>query len=121
MNKILRNANIWDLHIHTTLGTPTKKNYGNDSTEKFVNTIVDIFNKSKNKMGMISFTDHNRINADAYEIFMKKSDIAIIPGIEVDVYLSEEDEYSNQLCTVVLSFLPHAAGKQQLVLEMAQM
>ena len=78
MNKILRNANIWDLHIHTTLGTPTKKNYGNDSTEKFVNTIVDIFNKSKNKMGMISFTDHNRINADAYEIFMKKSDIAIL-------------------------------------------
>ena len=97
MNKILRNANIWDLHIHTTLGTPTKKNYGNDSTEKFVNTIVDIFNKSKNKMGMISFTDHNRINADAYEIFMKKSDIAIIPGIEVDVYLSEEDEYSKHI------------------------
>ena len=81
MDKILRNTNIWDLHIHTPLGTPTKKNYGNASTEEFIDTIIDIYNKSNNKIGMISFTDHNKINADAYELFKIKSDIAIIPGI----------------------------------------
>ena len=66
MDKILRNTNIWDLHIHTPLGTPTKKNYGNASTEEFVDAIIDIYNKSNNKIGMISFTDHNKINADCY-------------------------------------------------------
>lgn len=64
MDKILRNTNIWDLHIHTPLGTPTKKNYENASTEEFIDTIIDIYNKSNNKIGMISFTDHNKINAD---------------------------------------------------------
>ena len=53
MDKILRNTNIWDLHIHTPLGTPTKKNYGNASTEEFIDTIIDIYNKSNNKIGMI--------------------------------------------------------------------
>ena len=97
MEQILRNVNIWDLHIHTPVGTPTKKNYENNSTEKFIDTIIDIYNKSINKIGMISFTDHNKINADAYELFMKKSDIAIIPGIEVDIYLSEKDQNSKHI------------------------
>lgn len=97
MDKILRNTNIWDLHIHTPLGTPTKKNYENASTEEFIDTIIDIYNKSNNKIGMISFTDHNKINADAYELFKIKSDIAIIPGIEVDVYLSEKDKDSKHI------------------------
>ena len=43
---------------------------------------------------MISFTDHNRINAEAYQVFQQKSNIAIIPGIEVDVYLTENDKNS---------------------------
>ena len=97
MDKILRNTNIWDLHIHTPLGTPTKKNYGNASTEEFVDAIIDIYNKSNNKTGMISFTDHNKINADVYEMFMEKSNIAIIPGIEADVYLSEKDKDSKHI------------------------
>ena len=97
MDKILRNTNIWDLHIHTPLGTPTKKNYGNASTEEFVDAIIDIYNKSNNKIGMISFTDHNKINADVYEMFMEKSNIAIIPGIEADVYLSEKDNDSKHI------------------------
>lgn len=50
MDKILRNTNIWDLHIHTPLGTPTKKNYGNASTEEFIDTIIDIYNKSNNRV-----------------------------------------------------------------------
>ena len=52
MEQILRNVNIWDLHIHTPVGTPTKKNYENDSTKKFIDTIIDIYNKSINKISV---------------------------------------------------------------------
>lgn len=89
MNKILRKANIWDLHIHTPLGTKTRKNYGGVSAETFVDEIIKIYSKSENEIGMISFTDHNKINVEAYDLFRQKSDIAIIPGIEVDVFLNE--------------------------------
>lgn len=90
MDKILREPNIWDLHIHTPLGTPTKKNYGGVSAEEFVDEIIRIYKNANKKIGMISFTDHNKINADAYRVFKQKCDIAIIPGIEVDVYLTEK-------------------------------
>lgn len=89
MDKILRTPNIWDLHIHTPLGTPTKKNYGGVSAEKFVDEIIKIYEHANNKIGMISFTDHNKINAEVYHLFQQKCDIAIIPGVEVDVYLTE--------------------------------
>ena len=46
---------------------------------------------------MISFTDHNKINAEAYQVFRQKSNIAIIPGIEVDVYLTENDKSSKHI------------------------
>lgn len=97
MEKILHSANIWDLHIHTPLGTPTKKNYNDISTEEFIDELIDIYDKADNKIGMISFTDHNKINTEAYELFRKKSIIAIIPGVEVDVYLSEKDNNSKHI------------------------
>lgn len=97
MDKILREPNIWDLHIHTPIGTPTKKNYGGVSTEEFVNDVLSIYNEASNKIGMISFTDHNKINAEAYKLFKQKSDIAIIPGIEVDVYLTEKSKNSKHI------------------------
>ena len=40
MEQILRNVNIWDLHIHTPVGTPTKKNYENDSTENLLTLLL---------------------------------------------------------------------------------
>ena len=92
MSRILRKTNIWDLHIHTPLGTPTKKNYGGVSAEEFVDSIIKLFDDSSNKIGMISFTDHNKINSEAYKLFRKKSDIAIIPGVEMDVFLTQEDK-----------------------------
>lgn len=97
MDKILRKPNIWDLHIHTPLGTPTKKNYGGVSAEEFVDEIIKIYKTADKKIGMISFTDHNRINAEAYQVFQQKSNIAIIPGIEVDVYLTENDKSSKHI------------------------
>lgn len=97
MDKILRKPNIWDLHIHTPLGTPTKKNYGGVSAEEFVDEIIKIYEAADKKIGMISFTDHNRINAEAYQVFQQKSNIVIIPGIEVDVYLTENDKSSKHI------------------------
>lgn len=97
IDKIIRKPNIWDLHIHTPLGTPTKKNYGNIEAAQFVDSILDIYNKADNKIGMISFTDHNKINADAYKAFVSKSDIAIIPGIEIDIYLTENAAASKHI------------------------
>lgn len=97
MDKILREPNIWDLHIHTPLGTPTKKNYGGVSAEEFVDEIIRIYKNANKKIGMISFTDHNKINADAYRVFQQKCDIAIIPGIEVDVYLTENAKNSKHI------------------------
>ncbi len=97
MDKILRKPNVWDLHIHTPLGTPTKKNYGGVSAEEFVDEIIKIYEAADKKIGMISFTDHNRINAEAYQIFQQKSNIAIIPGIEVDIYLTENDKSSKHI------------------------
>lgn len=97
MDKILRKPNIWDLHIHTPLGTPTKKNYGGVSAEEFVDEIIKIYENANKKIGMISFTDHNKINADAYRLFQQKCDIAIIPGIEVDIYLTENAKNSKHI------------------------
>ncbi len=97
MDKILRNPNIWDLHIHTPLGTPTKKNYGGVSAEKFVDEIIKIYEHANNKIGMISFTDHNKINVEAYHLFRQKSDIAIIPGVEVDVYLTKNEKNAKHI------------------------
>lgn len=97
MDKILRKPNIWDLHIHTPLGTPTKKNYCGASAEEFVDEIIRIYANANKKIGMISFTDHNKINADAYRLFQQKCDIAIIPGIEVDIYLTESAKNSKHI------------------------
>ena len=97
IEKIIRKPNIWDLHIHTPLGTPTKKNYEDADTIQFIDTILDIYNKAENKIGMISFTDHNKINADAYKEFTSRSTIAIIPGIEVDIYLTENASASKHV------------------------
>lgn len=97
MGSIVNDAQIWDLHIHTTLGTPTKANYDNDPPEIFVDNVLKIFEKSPNKIGMISFTDHNQINVPVYQYFREMSSISIIPGIELDIFLREDDEKSKHL------------------------
>lgn len=89
MNKIIRKPNIWDLHIHTPLGTPTKKNYNGATNEEFVDELIKIYKNADNEIGMISFTDHNKINVEVYKLFKEKSTISLLPGIEVDVYLTE--------------------------------
>jgi len=83
-----------DLHIHTDKSKETKEN---DYEGVFD---VEVLYKKllENKIDMISFTDHNIINIDAYDKITKK-DIAVLVGVEVDVAISEEDlkKYINKL------------------------
>ena len=88
--RLIREPHVWDLHIHTPLGTPQKRNYNNASTEEFIAKLIDIYTKAPHRIGMISFTDHNQINVKAYTLFREHSCIAIIPGIEIDVYLTSD-------------------------------
>lgn len=98
--RLVRDPHVWDLHIHTPLGTPTKKNYDNCSAIEFVDQLIEIYSSFAEQgkpMHMISFTDHNQINVAAYKEFRRKSNIAIIPGIEMDIYLKSEDKNSKHV------------------------
>lgn len=97
MSRIVREPSIWDLHIHTPLGTPQQKNYSGATTEEFIAEILNIYEGSSNKIGMISFTDHNQINVEAYKLFMEKSKISILPGVEIDVYLTQNAKNSKHV------------------------
>lgn len=88
--RLIREPHVWDLHIHTPLGTPEKRNYGGISTDEFITNLINIYNSASNRIGMISFTDHNQINVEAYTLFRERSCTSIIPGIEIDVYLSSD-------------------------------
>ncbi len=95
---IVRKPHIWDLHIHTPLGTPTKKNYGGIAAEQFVDELLNVYSTATNTIDMISFTDHNQMNVEAYNIFRTKTqDIAVIPGIEVDIYLTTDAPNSKHI------------------------
>lgn len=101
MEKIVYEAQIWDLHVHT----PYKYNksahsYDNDSNPKFVEKILKIINENDKKLKMISFTDHNYFNVEVYKLFKKiigDIDIQIIPGIEVDLKISRNDKKSKHI------------------------
>lgn len=88
--RLIREPHIWDLHIHTPLGTRTKKNYGGCSTEEFITNLIKIYDSAPNRISMISFTDHNQINVEAYTLFRENSSTHIIPGIELDVFLTND-------------------------------
>ncbi len=83
-----------DLHIHTDMSKETKEN-----DYQGIFDIDVLYQKLlENNIDMISFTDHNIINIDAYNGINKK-DIAVLVGVELDVAISEEDleKYINKL------------------------
>ena len=74
-----------DLHIHTDKSKETKENdyKGTFDVEVLYEKVIE------NKIEMISFTDHNIINIDAYNKIINK-DIAFLVGVELDVAISED-------------------------------
>lgn len=101
MEKIVYDAQIWDLHVHTPYKYNKSANsYNNDTNQKFVDEIVKIISNNKNELKMISFTDHNYFNEEVYVLFKKSVeglDIQIIPGIEVDLKLSVNDKKAKHI------------------------
>lgn len=92
MEKIVKQSQIWDLHIHTPYKYDKSSNsYNNDDKDVFVQKMKKIIESSKNRIGMMSFTDHNHFDKDVYNKFKeatKDLGITLIPGIEVDLKIN---------------------------------
>lgn len=101
MNKICSEASVWDLHVHTPYKyNKTANSFGRDENGIYVDKILEIINKSDNKLKMISFTDHNYFNLDVYKNFAEKSadsDITIIPGVEVDLKVDKKSNTTKHI------------------------
>lgn len=97
-------SSIWDLHIHTCKCPKGSSEFSKLSIDDYVARLVDVFSKHED-LKMISFTDHNAINADVYHAFLnKQTGIKLIVGIEVDAYLSNEDREKNSFKHLIFYF-----------------
>ena len=84
-NRVLNDSSIWDLHIHTCNSPKSSGEFQKMDIDTYINTLLDVF-KDYPELSLISFTDHNIISYDVYKAFIdRKTDINIIPGIEIDV------------------------------------
>ena len=84
--KVCLEGRIWDLHIHTQ-----SDKLKNVSAKDYVAKLGKLFaEESYKNLDLVSFTDHNCINIEAYESFWSaQSRVALIPGVEIDTYLDE--------------------------------
>lgn len=84
-NRILNDSSIWDLHIHTCNSPKSSGEFQKMDIKTYIDTLLNIF-KDYPDLTLISFTDHNKISYDVYRAFLdRKTNINIIPGIEIDV------------------------------------
>ena len=84
--KVCLEGRIWDLHIHTQ-----SDKLKNVSAKDYAAKLGELFaGESYKNLDLVSFTDHNCINIEAYESFLSaQSRVALIPGVEIDTYLDE--------------------------------
>lgn len=98
------NGFIWDLHLHTCKCTKPSKEFKDLSVEEYINELVDIYSKNE-LVKLIAFTDHNRISYDVITEFESRNlDIKVIPGVELDLYLSNEDKSGNDFKHLLFYF-----------------
>jgi hypothetical protein len=76
-----------DLHIHTDKSNETK----NNDYHGIFNVGVLIDKLRENSVGMVSLTDHNIINCEAYDVFFKQAEIKALVGVELDIAITEEE------------------------------
>lgn len=91
------NSQVWDLHIHTNLCPKGSNEFVNDfgeNTKGFIDKLLEkLIVDGKQKVDMISFTDHNQISLDVYnEFFSRETNIMLIPGVEIDCLIDESKE-----------------------------
>lgn len=84
--KVCLEGRIWDLHIHTQ-----SDKLKNVSPKEYAVKLSKLFAEERYKnLDLVSFTDHNCVNIEAYESFWNAgSHVSLIPGIEVDTYLDK--------------------------------
>ena len=89
MRKILNSSSIWDLHIHSCNSPKSSGDFQKMDVKTYVDKLLEIFS-DYSELSMISFTDHNVISYDVYkEFYSRKTDIELIPGIEIDVDIDD--------------------------------
>ena len=85
MKRLINHSSIWDLHIHSCKSPKSPGEFQKMGIVEFVDKLLEIFSDYP-LLSLISFTDHNYIAYDVYKEFcLRKTNINIIPGIEVDV------------------------------------
>ncbi len=92
MNDICLQSAVWDLHIHSNRCTKPDKELAKLSTKDYVDQLIDLF-ADYPALEMISFTDHNSISEEVYNEFnSRKSNITLLPGIEIDMKITEDGD-----------------------------
>ena len=103
-DSIVFQNSIWDLHIHTCLCPKGSNEFSKITVDEYIDKLVDVF-KDYPDLKMISFTDHNKINSEVYKKFNdKNTGINLVIGIEVDVFLSDEDQRKNAFKHIIFYF-----------------
>lgn len=104
IEKFIKKSKIWDLHIHTCECPKASSEFKGMSTEEYCNDLVKILTCYED-LAMISFTDHNFISKKVYNhILGLNLEIKLIPGIEVDVYFTKEQEVKKNSKHVIFYF-----------------
>jgi len=94
MDRIVNENYIWDLHIHTCKCPKSSGKFHEMDSNQYVDGLVECFKNYKD-LKMISFTDHNYMSSEIYNLFNeKKTNITLIPGIEVDVIIDSMQKKS---------------------------
>ena len=75
--------------IHSCNSPKSSGDFQKMNVKTYVDKLLEIF-KDYPGLSMISFTDHNVISYDVYkEFYSRKSNIELIPGIEIDVDIDD--------------------------------
>lgn len=90
--KLVLQSAIWDLHIHTCQCPKASSEFKKLSVNEYIDKLIELF-KNYPSLEMISFTDHNIISIDVYkQFYSKKTNIKLIPGIEIDINLDSSPD-----------------------------
>lgn len=85
MKRVINDSSIWDLHIHSCKSPKSSGEFQKMCVTDFIDKLLEIFSDYP-ELDLISFTDHNYISYDVYKEFLaRKTNINLIPGIEIDV------------------------------------
>lgn len=106
-NKIALESSIWDLHIHTCKSDKSSGDFKDLTVVEYIDKLCKLF-ANYPLLRLISFTDHNAFNKDVYDEFLsRKTNIQVLPGIEVDLYLNEDGKKNNDYKHIIVYFDPN--------------